>query len=207
MTRLIKDALDVLLSLIALALLWPFLIVIALLVLPSLGRPILFVQDRPGRGGKIFRIYKFRTMRNVRGPDGNLLPDEERMTYVGRFLRAASLDELPELINVLKRDMSLVGPRPLRVEYLNLYTPEQARRHDVRPGITGWAQVNGRNAVSWEQKFEYDLWYVDHWSLALDFKILGLTAVKVFRGEGISAPAHATMPPFTGSSADLEARG
>jgi lipopolysaccharide/colanic/teichoic acid biosynthesis glycosyltransferase len=143
-------------------------------------------------------------MRDFRDASGNLPPDEDRISGLGRFLRAASLDELPELLNVLRGDMSLVGPRPLRVEYLELYTPEQARRHDVRPGVTGWAQVNGRNALSWEEKFALDVWYVDHWSIGLDLKILGLTALKVLRREGISAQAHATMPPFTGSAAALE---
>jgi lipopolysaccharide/colanic/teichoic acid biosynthesis glycosyltransferase len=200
-SSLIKRGLDILLSAIALVLLLPFLLVIALLVRLALGRPVLFVQDRPGLNGQIFRIYKFRTMHDLHGPDGEPLPDGARISRVGRFLRASSLDELPELLNVLKGDMSLVGPRPLRVEYLKLYTPEQARRHDVRPGITGWAQVNGRNAVSWEKRFEHDVWYVDHRSLALDLKILGLTTLKVLRGEGISARDHATMPPFTGSSA------
>jgi sugar transferase EpsL len=195
-----KRALDLMVSGIALAILWPFLLMIAVVVGLTIGRPVFFVQERPGLHGRIFRIYKFRTMRNAQGPNGQHLPDEARISRVGRFLRAWSLDELPELINVLRGDMSLVGPRPLRVEYLPLYTAEQARRHEVRPGITGWAQVNGRNAVSWEKRFEYDVWYVDHRTWRLDLKILGLTALKVLRGEGISAADHATMPPFTGSS-------
>jgi sugar transferase EpsL len=195
----IKRGLDVLLSAIALVLLLPFLLLIALLIRLTMGKPVLFVQDRPGLHGRIFRIYKFRTMHDIRGPEGEPMPDGARISRFGRFLRASSLDELPELLNVLKGDMSLVGPRPLRVEYLERYTLEQARRHQVRPGITGWAQVNGRNAVSWEKRFEHDVWYVDHRSLALDFKILGLTALKVLRGEGISAQDHATMPPFMGS--------
>jgi sugar transferase EpsL len=199
-SRTIKRALDVLLSSIALILLTPVLLLLALLIRLTLGKPVLFVQERPGLNGRIFRIYKFRTMHNLHGPEGEPLPDGARISRIGRFLRAASLDELPELVNVLKGDMSLVGPRPLRVEYLPLYSPKQARRHEVRPGVTGWAQVNGRNAVSWEKRFDYDVWYVDHWSLALDFKILGLTVLKVFRGEGISARDHATMPFFTGSS-------
>jgi lipopolysaccharide/colanic/teichoic acid biosynthesis glycosyltransferase len=199
MRRLIKRALDVLLSAVALVVLLPFLLLIALVVRLGMGRPVLFVQERPGLNGHIFRIYKFRTMHDLQGSEGEPLPDGARISRIGRFLRATSLDELPELLNVLKGDMSLVGPRPLRVEYLPRYTLEQARRHEVRPGITGWAQVNGRNAVSWDKRFEHDVWYVDHWSLGLDFKILGLTALKVLRGEGISARDHATMPPFMGS--------
>ena len=200
MSRAVKRLLDVALSLLALIVLSPVLVVIAVVVMVTMGSPVLFVQDRPGLHGTIFRIYKFRTMRDGRSPDGELLLDEERITSIGKLLRATSLDELPELFNVLKGDMSLVGPRPLRVEYLPLYTPEQSRRHDVRPGITGWAQVNGRNAVSWETKFAHDVWYVDHWSIALDLKILALTALRVLQREGISAPAHATMPPFTGTT-------
>lgn len=199
MKRLVKRTLDILLTVVALVVLWPFLVAIAGVVRLAMGKPVFFVQERPGRGGRIFRIYKFRTMNDLRGPHGEPLPDGARISRIGRFLRAISLDELPELFNVLKGDMSLVGPRPLRVEYLGLYSKEQARRHEIRPGITGWAQVNGRNAVSWEKKFEYDAWYVDNWSLMLDLKILGLTALKVLTGEGISASDHATMPPFTGS--------
>lgn len=195
----IKRAVDVLASLVVLALLSPLLVAIALVIRIGMGRPVLFVQERPGLNGRIFRIYKFRTMHDARSPEGEPLPDGERISRIGRLLRASSLDELPELLNVLKGDMSLVGPRPLRVEYLERYTPEQARRHHMRPGITGWAQVNGRNAVSWEKRFEYDVWYVDQWTLGLDFKILGLTALKVLRGDGISARDHATMPPFMGS--------
>jgi lipopolysaccharide/colanic/teichoic acid biosynthesis glycosyltransferase len=204
MRRSLKRVMDVALSGLVLAVLWPVLIVIAVAIRLTTGKPVLFVQERPGLHGRIFNIYKFRTMRDTRDARGDLHPDEDRISGIGRFLRAASLDELPELLNVIKGDMSLVGPRPLRVEYLDLYTPRQARRHGVRPGITGWAQVNGRNALSWEKKFEFDVWYVDHWSLALDIKILGLTALKVLRGEGISAPAHATMPPFTGTAASME---
>jgi sugar transferase EpsL len=197
--EVVKRGLDVALSSVSLLVLSPVLAVTGAVVLGTMGRPVLFVQDRPGWHGRIFRLYKFRTMRDARDENGEVLPDAARLTPLGRFLRATSLDELPELINVLKGDMSLVGPRPLRVEYLGLYTPEQARRHDVRPGITGWAQVNGRNTLSWEKKFEYDVWYVDHQSLALDLKILGLTVLNVVRGVGISAPQHATMPPFRGS--------
>lgn len=193
-----KRLMDIVVSALALVLLSPVLLVVALAVAARLGRPVLFSQARPGRGGQPFTMYKFRTMLNAVGPDGQPLPDAARLTGLGRFLRAASLDELPELWNVLKGEMSLVGPRPLLIAYLPLYTPEQARRHDVRPGITGWAQVNGRNALTWEEKFRLDVWYVDHQSLALDMKILLMTVLKVFRREGISSDGHATMPPFTG---------
>ena len=165
----------------------------------KLGSPAFFRQVRPGMHGKPFKMVKFRSMTSERGPDGELLPDAVRLTPFGRFLRSTSLDELPELWNVLKGDMSLVGPRPLLMEYLPLYTPEQARRHAVRPGITGWAQVNGRNALSWEEKFALDVWYVDHQSLALDIRILWLTARKVLAREGISAAGEATMGKFTGN--------
>lgn len=174
------------------------LLVLMYLVRRKLGSPIFFRQVRPGRYGKPFEMIKLRTMTDARGPDGTLLPDAERLTPFGRWLRATSLDELPELWNVLKGDMSLVGPRPLLMEYLPLYTPEQARRHDVRPGITGWAQVNGRNAISWEEKFKLDVWYVDNHSLWLDIKILGLTVKKVWRREGINAEGEVTMRKFTG---------
>jgi lipopolysaccharide/colanic/teichoic acid biosynthesis glycosyltransferase len=165
----------------------------------KLGSPVLFTQVRPGLHGKPFRMVKFRTMTDERGPDGALLPDAQRMTPFGGFLRASSLDELPELWNVLRGDMSLVGPRPLLMEYLPLYTPKQARRHDVRPGITGWAQVNGRNAISWADKFALDVWYVDHRSLWLDVKILWFTVRKVLVRGDISAAGEATMTKFTGS--------
>lgn len=164
----------------------------------KLGSPVFFRQTRPGRHGQSFKMVKFRTMTDAHGPDGALLPDAERITPFGRFLRETSLDELPELWNVLKGDMSLVGPRPLLVEYLPLYTSEQARRHEVRPGVTGWAQVNGRNAISWEEKFELDVWYVDHQSVWLDIKILWLTVKKVLVRDGISATGEATMSKFTG---------
>jgi lipopolysaccharide/colanic/teichoic acid biosynthesis glycosyltransferase len=181
----------------------PFLVV-TWLVRSRLGSPVFFLQVRPGLRGQPFEMVKFRTMHDERGPEGELLPDAARLTSFGRFLRATSLDELPELWNVLKGDMSLVGPRPLLMEYLPLYTPEQARRHEVRPGVTGWAQVNGRNAISWEDKFELDVWYVDHRSLWLDIRILWLTVQKVLVRDGISAAGEATMPRFTGSTPDRD---
>ncbi|MCS7301292.1 MAG: sugar transferase [Fimbriimonadales bacterium] len=193
---------DVLLSCVALAALSPLLLALALLVWRKLGRPILFRQLRPGLHGKPFVMYKFRTMTNARDAQGNLLPDSERLTPFGKWLRATSLDELPELFNVLKGDMSLVGPRPLLMEYLDRYTPEQARRHEVKPGITGWAQIHGRNALNWEEKFRLDVWYVDNWSLWLDLKILWRTLWIVLKREGISAEGHATMPEFRGATHD-----
>jgi len=177
-------------------LLSPLLAVIALLIKTRVGSPVLFRQIRPGLDGKPFMIYKFRTMTEERDAEGRLLPDSQRLTSLGRFLRATSLDELSELWNVLKGDMSIVGPRPLLMQYLDLYTPEQARRHEVKPGLTGWAQVNGRNALTWEEKFAMDVWYVDHWSLGLDFKIIGMTILKVLKQEGISAEGEATMAEF-----------
>lgn len=175
------------------------MILLAWLVRRKLGSPVFFCQDRPGLNGQPFRMVKFRTMRDAVGEDGLPLPDADRITALGNFLRSTSLDELPELWNVLKGDMSLVGPRPLLMEYLPLYSPEQARRHELRPGITGWAQINGRNALSWEEKFVLDVWYVDHQSLGLDLKILFLTIKKVFAREGISAAGDVTMPKFSGS--------
>ncbi len=177
----------------------PLVLVVAGLVLIFHGRPLIFRQMRPGYRGKPFWIYKFRTMTNRTGPDGNLLPDAERLTRLGRFLRGSSLDEIPELFNVLRGELSLVGPRPLLMQYLERYSPEQMRRHDVLPGITGWAQVHGRNALTWEDKFRLDVWYVDHWSFWLDLKILLLTAWKVIKREGISQPGHATMEEFAGN--------
>lgn len=196
---LMKRFFDFLGAFIGLVILSPLLIFIALLVRVNMGAPVLFRQVRPGLHGKPFVLYKFRTMRNLRDAEGRLLPDEQRLTRLGAFLRSTSLDELPELFNVLKGDMSLVGPRPLLMEYLPRYTPEQARRHEVKPGITGWAQINGRNALSWEEKFKLDVWYVDNWSLWLDLKILAITFWKVLKREGISAEGHATMPEFEGS--------
>ena len=195
-----KRFFDLLVSLLLMILLSPLMLVIAILIRIKLGRPVLFSQARPGLHGKLFNIYKFRTMRDLYGPDGQLLPDGERLTSFGRFLRASSLDELPELFNVIKGEMSLVGPRPLLPAYLERYTPEQARRHDVLPGITGWAQINGRNALSWEDKFKLDLWYVDHHSLWVDLKILVITLWKAIKREGISTPGNATAPEFMGSN-------
>lgn len=197
-----KRLFDFIVALCALLTLLPVIIVVAVLIRFKLGSPILFTQDRPGLNGKIFKMMKFRTMLDGKDKYGNLLPDNERMTKFGAFLRSTSLDELPGLFNVLKGDMSLVGPRPLLVQYLPLYSAEQARRHNVRPGITGWAQVNGRNAISWEQKFKLDVWYVDNQSFLLDLKILLLTVKKVFVREGISADGHVTIEPFKGSNND-----
>jgi lipopolysaccharide/colanic/teichoic acid biosynthesis glycosyltransferase len=188
------------LAAVALAILAVPMLAIAAAVRVCLGKPVLFTQLRPGRHGTPFWLIKFRTMRAAVDDEGRPLPDEERLTRLGQWLRAASLDELPELWNVLRGDMSLVGPRPLLMEYLPLYTPEQARRHQVRPGITGWAQVNGRNALSWEQKFELDVWYVDHASLRLDLEIIALTLWKTLRCDGINQAGHATMPDFMGSA-------
>jgi sugar transferase EpsL len=194
-----KRLLDVTVAGTTLAVGWPAMLALAGLVRWRLGSPVIFRQQRPGVGGRIFEIYKFRTMTDTRDADGNLLPDAERLTAFGRFLRSTSLDELPELWNVLRGQMSLVGPRPLLVEYLERYSPRQARRHEVRPGITGWGQVNGRNALSWPERFEHDVWYVDHVSLPLDLKILFLTLAKLFLREGISQPGHATAEKFMGS--------
>lgn len=188
-----------LLAAILLLALLPFLLLLAALVALLLGRPILFTQLRPGLHGRPFRLYKFRTMTTAAAPDGTPLPDVQRLTAFGRFLRSTSLDELPELINIIRGEMAFVGPRPLLMEYLPLYTPEQMRRHDVLPGITGWAQVNGRNAISWEEKFALDVWYVDHRSFWLDCRIILLTIGKVLRRDGISAKGEATAKPFTGT--------
>jgi lipopolysaccharide/colanic/teichoic acid biosynthesis glycosyltransferase len=195
-----KRTLDLLLATLALLLLGLPLLFLVWQVRRKLGSPVFFQQTRPGLQGRPFKMVKFRTMTDARGPDGQLLPDAERLTAFGRFLRASSLDELPELWNVLKGDMSLVGPRPLLMEYLPLYSPEQARRHHMRPGITGWAQVNGRNAISWEDKFALDVWYVEHRTLWLDVKILWMTIKKVLVREGISAAGESTMPRFEGQS-------
>ena len=189
---------------IGLILLSPLTAVISLQIRRQLGKPVLFRQMRPGKRGRPFQLLKFRTMRDERDSRGLLLSDDKRLSDFGRWLRSTSLDELPELWNVLRGDMSLVGPRPLLMEYLPLYTPEQARRHKVRPGITGWAQINGRNAISWEEKFRLDVWYVDNQSLWLDLKILFLTILRVFQRSGISAEGEATMPKFTGSPVDMK---
>ncbi|MGE5361475.1 MAG: sugar transferase [Bacteroidales bacterium] len=193
-----KRALDILLASLCLVLWSPLVIPLAVAVRVLIGSPILYRQRRPGLNGREFTLFKFRTMTETRAEDGSLLPDDRRLTRFGRMLRALSLDEVPELFNVLKGEMSLVGPRPLLTAYLPRYTPDQARRHLVRPGITGWAQVNGRNNTTWEQRFRLDTWYVDNLSLALDLKILVMTLRTVVRRDGISADGHATMPEFTG---------
>jgi lipopolysaccharide/colanic/teichoic acid biosynthesis glycosyltransferase len=200
-----KRCLDLAGSSLGLLILSPVLAMIALLVWLFLGRPIFFSQIRPGYRARPFKVFKFRSMKNTRDGHGNLLSDDQRLTGLGRFLRASSLDELPELVNVLRGEMSLVGPRPLLMQYLPRYTPEQARRHAVLPGISGWAQVNGRNTLSWEDKFRLDVWYVDHWSFWLDVKILYLSVVKAIRREGISQPGFATAQEFMGSAPDLTA--
>lgn len=197
---LVKRIIDIAGASLGLVLTAPLLLAIALLVRVNLGKPILFRQRRPGLHGKPFVMLKFRTMSDERDANGELLPDEKRLTPFGKWLRSTSLDELPELFNVLKGDMSLVGPRPLLMEYLDRYSPEQARRHEVKPGITGWAQVNGRNSLGWEERFKLDVWYVDHWNVWIDMKILLMTLWKVLKREGISAEGAATMPLFTGNS-------
>jgi sugar transferase EpsL len=192
-----KRGLDLLIAVLILPFWVPVMLAVASLVRCKLGAPVFFRQQRAGRDGKPFWMYKFRTMTDARDTDGSLLPDERRLIPFGQFLRSTSLDELPELWNVFRGDMSLVGPRPLLIEYLPLYTPGQARRHEVLPGVTGWAQVNGRNALSWEEKFARDVWYLDHVSFWLDVRILALTVLRVLRRDGISAKGCATMPPFT----------
>ena len=201
---MIKRFFDIIASAISLFILAPVILFIAFLIQRKLGSPILFYQVRPGKNAKPFQMTKFRTMREDFDQDGRILSDSERIAPFGNFLRNSSLDELPELWNVLKGDMSLVGPRPLLMEYLPLYSTEQARRHNVRPGITGWAQVNGRNAISWEEKFKYDIWYVDNQSFWLDMKIIWMTIKKVIAREGISAEGEATMPSFTGTSDSVD---
>ncbi len=194
----VKPAFDFTASLVAFILLSPlFLIVMLLLYFANQGKPFFF-QPRPGKNGKIFKVIKFKTMNDLKDANGNLLPDEKRLTNVGKFVRKTSLDEMPQLLNVIKGDMSLIGPRPLLVEYLPLYNDFQKRRHEVKPGITGWAQVNGRNAISWADKFKFDVWYVDNTSFLLDMKIIFLTIQKVFKSDGIAAEGSATMPKFTG---------
>ena len=196
-----KRLIDFIIVFCVLVVIWPILLIITLwLHFANKGAGAFFAQERPGKGGKVFKVIKFKTMTDERDADGNLLPDADRLTNVGRFVRSTSIDELPQLINVLKGDMALIGPRPLLVQFLPLYCKEQARRHDVRPGITGWAQVNGRNAISWTKKFELDVWYVDHCSFWLDVKIIFLTIKKVFVREGISQEGQATMEFFTGNN-------
>ncbi len=200
--QIMKRILDILISMLGLILLSPILLLTAILVCIKLGRPVLFRQKRPGLHAEPFFVYKFRTMTDQKDAEGQLLPDDIRLTHFGKLLRKLSLDELPQLFNVIRGDLSLVGPRPLLMEYLPLYSTEQARRHEVRPGITGWAQVNGRNAISWEEKFKLDVWYVDNQSFLLDVKILWMTLVKVFIREGISQEGQATMEKFTGTPGD-----
>jgi lipopolysaccharide/colanic/teichoic acid biosynthesis glycosyltransferase len=200
-SHIIKRILDLAATAITAPIWLPVLVTVALMVRAKIGTPVFFRQSRPGRNQKPFELIKFRTMNSARDAAGNLLPDSERLTGFGRWLRSTSLDELPELINVLRGEMSLVGPRPLLMQYLARYSPRQARRHEVLPGITGWAQVNGRNAISWERKFELDVWYVENGSLTLDLKILLLTLTRVFARHGISAPGEATAPEFMGGSA------
>jgi lipopolysaccharide/colanic/teichoic acid biosynthesis glycosyltransferase len=196
----LKRFLDLLLALIGFVILSPvFIMVILLLLIVNRGNPFFF-QSRPGKNEKIFKVIKFKTMNDRKNKDGNLLPDAQRLTATGKFIRKTSLDEIPQLLNVIKGDMSIIGPRPLLVEYLTLYNPTQKRRHEVKPGITGWAQVNGRNVISWEQKFDYDVWYVDHISFFLDVKIFFLTIRKVFISEGINSQTAATMEKFKGSA-------
>lgn len=195
-----KRAMDLFLSIIGLVLLSPLFLVATILIRINMGAPVVFKQERPGLYGKPFYLLKFRTMNNAHDSAGNLLSDAARMTTLGRKLRALSLDELPQLLNVIKGDLSLVGPRPLLMEYLELYTPEQARRHEVKPGITGWAQINGRNAISWEEKFKLDVWYVDNRTFILDIRILWLTMIKVFKREGINQQGYETIEKFKGLS-------
>lgn len=202
-----KRIFDLLLAVLGLVILSPILLLAAVLVRIYHGSPVIFTQKRPGFKGTPFHIYKFRTMTDARDENGNLLPDAERLTRLGRFFRSSSLDELPELFNVLRGEMSIVGPRPLLMQYLERYSPEQARRHDVLPGITGWAQVNGRNAITWEDKFRLDVWYVDNWSVWLDIKIIFLTVWKVFKREGISQPGHVSAEEFMGNNQQVTFRG
>lgn len=199
--RFFKRVLDFVIALIALALVWWFLVIVAIwLHFANKGAGAFFLQERPGKGGKIFKVIKFKTMTDERDAEGNLLPDEVRLTKVGRFVRSTSIDELPQLVNVLKGDMSLIGPRPLLVQYLPLYNAEQRRRHEVRPGISGWAQCHGRNTISWADKFKYDVWYVDHCTLWTDIQVIWKTIGNVLRREGISADNSATMEPFNGNN-------
>lgn len=200
-SHFLKRILDFLIVFCVLVTIWPILLLLIIwLHFANKGAGVFFTQERPGKNGKIFKVIKFKTMTDECDANGDLLPDEQRLTKVGKFIRSTSVDELPQLINVLKGDMALIGPRPLLPQYLPLYNKEQARRHEVRPGITGWAQVNGRNAISWAKKFELDVWYVDHCSFILDLRIIVLTIKKVFVREGISSETSATMEPFTGNN-------
>ena len=202
MSKFFKRLFDIIASASGLIFLSPVFLILIYLIRKNLGEPVFFTQERPGKDGKPFKMIKFRSMRDAVDKDGNPLPDSERLTPFGKKLRATSLDELPELWNVLKGEMSMVGPRPLLMSYLPLYNEFQNRRHEMRPGVTGWAQVNGRNALSWDEKFAHDIWYIDHYSFWLDMKILFLTVKKVFIKEGISAEGEATMPYFTGNDSD-----
>ncbi len=204
MSKFFKRLFDIIASSSGLIFLSPVFLILIYLIRKNLGEPVFFTQERPGKDGKPFKMIKFRSMRDAVDKDGNPLPDSERLTPFGKKLRATSLDELPELWNVLKGEMSLVGPRPLLMSYLPLYNEFQNRRHEMRPGVTGWAQVNGRNALSWDEKFAHDIWYIDHYSFWLDMKILFLTVKKVFIKEGISAEGEATMPYFTGNDTDAK---
>jgi len=194
--QITKKTLDVVLSIFGMIIVSPLLLLLALIISVEMGRPILFIQNRPGLNGKPFVLYKLRTMKIAWNRYGSLLPDKERLTRIGSFMRSTSLDELPELLNVLIGDMSIVGPRPLLKQYLDRYTPEQARRHEVKPGLTGWAQVNGRNAINWDEKFRLDVWYVDHQSILLDLRIIWMTVLKVLKREGINQKGQATMQEF-----------
>jgi sugar transferase EpsL len=202
--RYLKRAFDLLLAVLIMLFIWPLLLLIFMLLLFSIGKPVLFKQKRPGYKGQPFVIYKFRTMTNEKNSSGELLPDENRITWVGQILRSLSLDELPEIFNVIKGDMSIVGPRPLLMQYIGRYSPEQARRHDVFPGITGWAQINGRNDISWEEKFKLDVWYVDNLSFKMDVRIILLTFWRVICREGINREGYATAPEFMGSQPETE---
>lgn len=204
MSKFFKRLFDIIASASGLIFLSPVFLILIYLIRKNLGEPVFFTQERPGKDGKPFKMIKFRSMRDAVDQDGNPLPDSERLTPFGKKLRATSLDELPELWNVLKGEMSLVGPRPLLMSYLPLYNEFQNRRHEMRPGVTGWAQINGRNALSWDEKFAHDIWYIDHYSFWLDMKILFLTVKKVFIKEGISAEGEATMPYFTGNDTDAK---
>lgn len=198
--KFLKRIIDIVISLIALIVLSPIILVLIILIYFKLGSPVFFVQERIGKDNKVFKMIKFRTMKDIKDKDGNMLPDDVRLTKFGKALRSLSLDELPELFNIIKGDMSLIGPRPLLVEYLPLYNEEQIRRHDMLPGLTGWAQINGRNSINWTEKFKLDVWYIDNWSLLLDIKIFFKTIYKVFKREGINQDDNTTMEKFNGKN-------